>query len=98
MTSEPKGTPGRRADDKEQAANPMTGVEPQGTSPRRALVWGLLTAAVVAIAGFVAEESFGTIASCSAVSALFMAWPSTCPARSGPSQMAWAGSSEWCSG
>lgn len=51
----------------------MPSAQPQGTSIRRALVWGLLTAAVVAISGHVAKESFGTIAVCSAVSALLMA-------------------------
>lgn len=51
----------------------MPSVQPQGKSLRRGLVWGLLTAAVVAVAGHVAEERFSTIASCTAVSALVMA-------------------------
>lgn len=57
----------------------MPSVQPQGTSLRRGLVWGLLTAAVVAVAGHVAEEKFSTIASCSAVSALVVAWAGYMP-------------------
>ena len=79
MANEPQGSPERRAGDKEQAADPIPSVEPQGTRLRRALVFGLLTAVVVAIAGHVAKESFGTIAQCAAVSALLMAWAGYMP-------------------
>ena len=50
----------------------MTDVQARGPSLLRGVLWGLLAAVVVAVAGSVAKETAGTIALFSVGSGLFM--------------------------
>lgn len=69
----------------------MTSVQPRGPSLRRGVLWGLLAAVVVAVAGSVAKESLGTIALFSAGSALFVGFAGYKPPveRTEADRMSW---------
>lgn len=70
MTQEPTSDAASKTLDGQAVT--MASVQTRGPSLRRGLLWGLLAAVVVAVAGCVAKESLGTIALFSVGSALSM--------------------------